>query len=339
MAEPENPADVTALTVQLLSAYLTNNTVASENLADLIRTTREALAQDAAASAPAEEPEVHTPAVSVRKSISSPEYLISLIDGKRYKTLKRHLAANGLTPETYRERYKLPANYPMVAPDFAAKRRAIAEQIGLGNRPKTASAVGNAEPVAAPLAGASTEPAAESKPSAAEIPAVKPPIARKGAPKSPEPAGKAKRKAATKPVKAKDNTPVAAAAEDDKVASAEPVAPKAKGKPKGSQTSASEGAADPRKKRAAKKDAAADVAPTPIAEAIPAGAPAPAPTPVRKPRGKLGLFGKGLATPGDGDPAAEGQIPSEPVQTANPAKAPRAKRMARAPKVTPNNAG
>ncbi|MBF7015217.1 MucR family transcriptional regulator (plasmid) [Novosphingobium resinovorum] len=338
MAEPENPADVTALTVQLLSAYLTNNTVASENLADLIRTTREALAQDAAASAPAEEPEVHTPAVSVRKSISSPEYLISLIDGKRYKTLKRHLAANGLTPETYRERYKLPANYPMVAPDFAAKRRAIAEQIGLGNRPKTASAVGNAEPVAAPLAGASTEPAAESKPSAAEIPAVKPPIARKGAPKSPEPAGKAKRKAATKPVKAKDNTPVSAAAEGDKVASAEPVAPEVKGKPKRSRTSASVVAADPRKKRA-KKDATADVAPTPIAEAIPAGAPAPAPTPVRKPRGKLGLFGKGQATPGDGDPASEGQIPSEPAQAANPTKAPRAKRMARAPKATTKDAG
>jgi len=339
MAELENPADVTALTVQLLSAYLTNNTVASENLAELIRTTRAALTQDTAEAAPVEEPEVHTPAVSARKSLSSPEHLISLIDGKPYKTLKRHLAANGLTPETYRERYKLPANYPMVAPDFAAKRRAIAEQIGLGNRPKAASAVGNAEPVAAPTAGASTEPAAESKPSAAEIPAVKPPIAKKGAPKSAEPAGKPERKVATKPVKAKDNTPVAAAAEDDKVASVEPVTPKAKGKPKGSPTSASVGAADPRKKRAAKKDATADVAPAPIAEAIPAGAPAPAPTSVRKARGKLGLFGKGQATPVDGDPAAEGQIPSEPVQAANPTKAPRGKRMARAPKANTKDAG
>lgn len=338
MAESENPADVTALTVHLLSAYLINNTVASEDLAELIRATRAALTQDTAEPAPSEEPEVHTPAVSVRKSLSSPEYLVSLIDGKPYKTLKRHLASNGLTPETYRERYKLPANYPMVAPDFAAMRRAIAERIGLGNRPKPAIAVDNVKPVAAPTAGVSAEPA-ESKPSAAEIPAVKSPIVKKGTPKSTDPAGKAKRRVATKLGKAKDNTPVAAAPEDDKVASAEPVAPKAKGKPKGSSTTGSVDAADPGKKRAAKKDATADVAPAPIAEATPVGAPVPAPRLARKPRGKLGLFGKGQATPGDSDAPAEGQAPHEPVKAANPTKARRAKRMARTPKVSTKDAG
>ncbi len=84
----------------------------------------------------AEPTDVHTPAVSVRKSLANPEHLISLIDGKPYKTLKRHLTRHGLTPETYRNRYNLPPGYPMVAPAFAEKRRAIAEAIGLGRRPK-----------------------------------------------------------------------------------------------------------------------------------------------------------------------------------------------------------
>ncbi|MFS0851263.1 MucR family transcriptional regulator [Novosphingobium panipatense] len=339
MAETENAADLTALTVELLSAYLTNNTVGSDDLPRLIRETRLALSEDTASDPVVEEEQTFTPAVSVRKSQASSAHLISLIDGKPYKTLKRHLASNGLTPETYRERYKLPANYPMVAPDFAAMRRAIAEKIGLGNRPKPAIAADNKKPVAVPTSTASTEPAAESKPSAAEIPAIKSPIVKKAAPKSAEPAGKAKRRVVTKLVKAKDSGPAAAAPEGDKVASVQPVAPKAKGKLKGSPTSASVGAADARKKRAAKKDATADVAPAPIAEAIPAGAPAPAPTPVRKPRGKLGLFGKGEATPGEGDPATEGQITSEPVQAANSARPPRAKRMARAPKETTRGAG
>lgn len=133
MSETEPMSDVAALAVQLLSAYLANNTVASEDLADLIRTTRAALTEDAA---PAEqvEAETFTPAVSVRKSLASSEHIISLIDGKPYKTLKRHLASHGLTPDTYRSRYNLPAGYPMVAPDYAAHRRAVAQKIGLGSR-------------------------------------------------------------------------------------------------------------------------------------------------------------------------------------------------------------
>jgi predicted transcriptional regulator len=137
MSETDPTSDVAALTVQLLSAYLANNTVASDDLADLIRTTRAALTEDADAAAPAAEPETFTPAVSVRKSLASSGHIISLIDGKPYKTLKRHLSSHGLTPDTYRSRYNLPATYPMVAPDYAAHRRAVAQKIGLGSRKPT----------------------------------------------------------------------------------------------------------------------------------------------------------------------------------------------------------
>ncbi|EJL34415.1 MucR family transcriptional regulator, partial [Novosphingobium sp. AP12] len=96
MAESENQTDVAALTVQLLSAYLANNTVASEDLAGLIRTTRAALVEDTAPVAAEPEAPTYTPAVSVRKSLASPDHIISMLDGKPYKTLKRHLSANGL---------------------------------------------------------------------------------------------------------------------------------------------------------------------------------------------------------------------------------------------------
>jgi predicted transcriptional regulator len=79
---------------------------------------------------------VYEPAVSVRKSLGSREHIISLIDGKPYSTLKRHLTKNGLTPEQYRERFGLKADYPMVAPAYAEKRRDLAKKIGLGRKPR-----------------------------------------------------------------------------------------------------------------------------------------------------------------------------------------------------------
>jgi predicted transcriptional regulator len=130
----DQTSDVTALTGQLLCAYLANNTVAPEELAGLIRSTRVALTAEEAAPATIGQPETFAPAVSVRKSFSSPEHIISLIDAKPYKTLKRHLASHGLTPESYRERYNLASSYPMVAPAYAAHRRGIAQKIGLGRR-------------------------------------------------------------------------------------------------------------------------------------------------------------------------------------------------------------
>ncbi len=79
----------------------------------------------------------YTPAVSVRKSLASKDHIISMIDGKPYKTLRRHLATNGLTPEQYRERYNLKADYPMVSETYSESRRAMAKKIGLGRKPGT----------------------------------------------------------------------------------------------------------------------------------------------------------------------------------------------------------
>lgn len=160
MSEAEPRPDVTTLTVQLLSAYLANNTVASDELANLIRTTKSALTDDLDPAQTSPVAETYTPAVTTRKSLSSTDHILSLIDGKPYKTLKRHLARHGLTPESYRERYNLPATYPMVAPSFAAKRREIAQQIGLGSKRKPAAAemreAAPAEPVAEAINEASS---------------------------------------------------------------------------------------------------------------------------------------------------------------------------------------
>ncbi len=76
-----------------------------------------------------------TPAVSARKSLASREHIISMIDGKSYKTLRRHLATHGLTPDDYRQRYGLKADYPMVAPAYSESRSAMAKTIGLGRKP------------------------------------------------------------------------------------------------------------------------------------------------------------------------------------------------------------
>jgi predicted transcriptional regulator len=76
----------------------------------------------------------HVPAVSVRKSLASRDSITSLIDGKQYKTLKRHLANHGLTPNDYRQRYGLKSDYPMVAPAYADTRRELAKKIGLGRK-------------------------------------------------------------------------------------------------------------------------------------------------------------------------------------------------------------
>lgn len=85
-----------------------------------------------------EEPE-YTPAVSVRKSLASKDHIISMIDGKPYKTLRRHLSGHGLTPDEYRARYGLKADYPMVSETYSESRRDMAKRIGLGRKPKAAS--------------------------------------------------------------------------------------------------------------------------------------------------------------------------------------------------------
>jgi predicted transcriptional regulator len=85
--------------------------------------------------APVEETKEYVGAVTARKSLASPDHIISMIDGKPYKTLRRHLATNGMTPAEYRERYNLKTDYPMVAASYSESRRAMAKSIGLGRKP------------------------------------------------------------------------------------------------------------------------------------------------------------------------------------------------------------
>ncbi|MGW8138482.1 MucR family transcriptional regulator (plasmid) [Sphingomonas zeae] len=141
-------ADAVSLATELTIAWLSNpNTRAgAEEVPAFLRTMHEAVGalaavQGASGSADAAEaPQEFVPAVSVRKSLASRDSIISMIDGKPYKTLRRHLAGHGLTPETYRERYGLKADYPMVAPDYSEARRSMAKKIGLGRKPKSAAA-------------------------------------------------------------------------------------------------------------------------------------------------------------------------------------------------------
>jgi predicted transcriptional regulator len=126
---PSNTLDMTA---EMVAAFVSNNSVPSSGLPALIQTIHDALTHlSTGAASPAAKEEAKEPAVPIRKSIA-PDYLICLDDGKKFKSLKRHLAALGMTPEQYRAKWKLPADYPMVAPEYAAKRSELAKAIGLG---------------------------------------------------------------------------------------------------------------------------------------------------------------------------------------------------------------
>jgi predicted transcriptional regulator len=128
----ENNGDLLALTTEIVAAHVSNNTVAVGDLAQLINQVYSSLANiGSAPAAPTARPQ---PAVSVKKSIQ-PDYLICLEDGKKLKMLKRHLkTAYNMTPEGYRERWGLAADYPMVAPNYARQRSRLAKEIGLGTR-------------------------------------------------------------------------------------------------------------------------------------------------------------------------------------------------------------
>ncbi|MGC4250248.1 MAG: MucR family transcriptional regulator [Sphingobium sp.] len=159
MTDSVNP-DLNMLAVQLLSAYVANNIVPREDLVELIRSTRTALDEPVKeTSAPAEEAPVA--AVSVRKSLASADHILSMIDGKPYKTLKRHLATHGMTPDEYREKFGLPKTYPMVAPNYSERRRAVAKEVGLG-RKRSESAAQSAPVVEA----AQEKPKSENAPKA-----------------------------------------------------------------------------------------------------------------------------------------------------------------------------
>ncbi|MBB5716555.1 MucR family transcriptional regulator [Sphingomonas aerophila] len=136
----EDPTNTVQLATELTIAWLANpNTrTDSDAVPAFLQSMHDAVAKLNASSAPqaeAEPVQEHTPAVSVRKSLANPDHIISMIDGKPYKTLRRHLTTNGLTPDEYRERYGLKADYPMVAANYSESRRAMAKKIGLGRKP------------------------------------------------------------------------------------------------------------------------------------------------------------------------------------------------------------
>ena len=124
--------DVLALTSEIVASYLSGNTMPATDIPALIERVYKSLSNvNAPASALADRPQ---PAVSIKKSIT-PDFIICLEDGKKLKMLKRHLkSAYNLTPEAYRERWGLPSDYPMVAPNYAEKRSKLAKNIGLGKR-------------------------------------------------------------------------------------------------------------------------------------------------------------------------------------------------------------
>jgi predicted transcriptional regulator len=134
MSAPEDEVDYVSLATNIVSAYVSNNPIPTGELPSLITSVHASLqsvVSPAKAQAAVEKPE---PAVPVRKSIT-PDNIICLLDGKRFKSLKRHLRSKyDLSPEQYRAMFDLPADYPMVAPNYAAERSALAKKIGLGRQ-------------------------------------------------------------------------------------------------------------------------------------------------------------------------------------------------------------
>ncbi len=129
MTESANAGDILALTTEIVAAHVSNNTVSVSDLPHLINQVYQSLSTIGSGATPVtERPQ---PAVSVKKSIT-PDYIICLEDGKKLKMLKRHLkTAYNMTPEDYRERWSLAADYPMVAPNYAKQRSRLAKEIGL----------------------------------------------------------------------------------------------------------------------------------------------------------------------------------------------------------------
>ena len=137
MSDKIEKLELLALTTDIVTSHLSRNAVGTGEIATLIRDVYATLSTVGDPVAESGKPE---PVVSIRKSIH-PDYLICLEDGKKLKMLKRHLKTSyDMTPEDYRERWGLPADYPMVAPNYAEQRRSLAKKIGLGTRRKKARA-------------------------------------------------------------------------------------------------------------------------------------------------------------------------------------------------------
>jgi predicted transcriptional regulator len=132
-SESDRTETLITLTSDIVAAHVSNNPLSPDEVASLITNVYSALS-GLGQAAPQEEP-AREPAVSIRASVK-PDYLVCLEDGKKLKMLRRYLRTNyNMSPEEYRERWNLPADYPMVAPNYAQTRRELAKKIGLGRKP------------------------------------------------------------------------------------------------------------------------------------------------------------------------------------------------------------
>src|SRR4030095_7432265 len=141
-------------TADIVAAHVSNNSVAVNDLPQLIQNVHGALSGLSGRSAPEVRPE---PKVPIRSSIK-PDYIVCLEDGKKLKMLKRHLMTHyQMTPEDYRNKWGLPADYPMTAPNYAAQRKELAHKIGLGRKPKDPAAATRTRQPRVKAAGAPDE--------------------------------------------------------------------------------------------------------------------------------------------------------------------------------------
>jgi len=133
MPDDKPTAELLEHTTRIVAAHVANNPIAAAELPSVIATVHQALAT-LGPEEPASRPE---PAVPIKQSVK-PEYIVCLDDGKKFKMLKRHLRGTyNMTPDDYRKRWGLPRDYPMVAPNYAKQRSALAKKIGLGRKPGT----------------------------------------------------------------------------------------------------------------------------------------------------------------------------------------------------------
>lgn len=125
-------AELIELSADIVAAYVSNNSVPVTSLPDLIAAVHSSLS-NLGGPCPVAAPAL-SPAVNPKKSVF-PDYIISLEDGRKFKSMKRHLGLLGLTPDEYRQKWNLPSDYPMVAPSYAAQRSELAKSMGLGRKP------------------------------------------------------------------------------------------------------------------------------------------------------------------------------------------------------------
>lgn len=164
--EQDDQSDLVSLAAEIVAAYVSNNPLPVGELSKLIGDTYAALQGRGVSVAPAAVK--LEPAVSIKKSVT-PDYIICLEDGKKFKSLKRHIGVHyNLSPEQYRQKWNLPSDYPMVAPNYAASRSALAKSIGLGRKVTPAAPAVADKPKRAP----------RSAPAAATVVAVTSPVAK-----------------------------------------------------------------------------------------------------------------------------------------------------------------